>query len=238
MKRYVLLLMLTGALALAAPAAADQFLLGFNGFDYDSARATSTHYLDVGDQYYSLGYITSVDPGLLGGYVDFSVNEYTYYMYNLQVALTSFGGGVLESDFSNTSGGRTRYYEDPISGGTHGVYGTNPPSGTAPSTFTNGTVALGGKTYNFIINYDFNLCQGDFSGNMDLDEGTDPFTYIPVSQRPGWILGGVSGTKPLGCTTNTSIPAGYDHQMTGECRRPSATPSTHRTWGAIKALYR
>jgi len=237
MKRKVLLLILTGALALAAPAAADQFLLGFNGFDYDSALATSTHYLDTGDQYHSVGYITSVDPGLLGSYVDFSVNEYTYYMYGLKVDLQSFGGGVLEADMGFTTTGRTRYYEDPLSGGTHGVYGTNPPNATAPATFTNGTVALGGKTYNFVLNYDFNLCQGDFSGNMDLDEGVD-LIYIPVSQQPGWVLGGLSGTKALSCTTNTSIPAGYDHQVTGECRRPSVTPSTHKTWGAIKALYR
>jgi hypothetical protein len=74
MKRSVLLFIFTAALALAAPASADQFLLGFTGFDYDSALASSTHYLDVGDQYHSLGYVTSVDPGLLGGYVDFSVN--------------------------------------------------------------------------------------------------------------------------------------------------------------------
>jgi hypothetical protein len=238
MTRKLLLLALAGALALAAPAAADQVLLGFNGFDYDSALATSTHYLDVGDQYHSLGYISSVDPGLLGGYVDFGVNEYTYYMYGLKVDFESFGGGSLTAGLAFSTSGRTRYYEDPISGGTHGVYGTNPANGTAPSTFTDGTVALGGKTYNMVITYDFDLCQGDFSANMDLDEGTDPFTYIPESQRPGWILGGLSGTNALGCTTNTSIPAGYDHQVSGECRRPNVTPSTHKTWGAIKALYR
>lgn len=237
MKRSVLLFILTAAVAFAAPASADQFLLGFTGFDYDSALFTSSHYLDVGDQYHSLGYVTSVDPGMLGGYVDFSVNEYTYYMNNLYVQTVAYwDGNFLEADFSNLSG-RTRYYEDPISSGTHGVYGTSPPNGTAPSTFVDGSIALGGRTYNFVVTYTFSLGQGDFSGNMDLDEGSD-LGYIPAGQRNGWILGGLAGTHSLSGPPNPSIPAGYDHQVSGECRRPGPTPTTHRTWGTIKALYR
>lgn len=238
MKRKLLLLFFAATLALAAPASADQFLLGFNGFDYHSALSTSTHYLDVGDTYKQVGYVTSVDPGLLGGYIDFGVNEYTYYMFNLTVASVAYwDGNFVEADFSNLSGARTRYYEDPISGGTHGVYGTSPPNATAPSTFINGSVALGGKTYNFIVTWDIGLGQGDFGGNMDLDEGSD-LTYIPANQRAGWILGGLAGSHSLSGPPNPSIPAGYDHQATGQCRRPNPTPTTHKTWGTIKALYR
>ena len=211
MKRRVLLLILAATVALAAPAAADQFLLGFTGFDYDSALATSSHYLDVGDQYHSLGYVTSVDPGLLGGSVDFGVNEYTYYMNNLYVDFAFFDGDFLEADFSNLSG-RTRYYEDPISGGSHGVYGINPKNATAPSTFVNGAIALGGKTYNFVVTYTIHLGQGDFGGNMDLDEGVD-LIYIPVSQLNGWILGGLSGAHSLSGPPNPNIPTGYDLQV-------------------------
>lgn len=236
MKRRALLLFFAFALAFAAPAAADQFLLGFNGFDYHIASTSSTHYLDVGDQYRSLGFVTSVDPTYLGAYVDFTTNEYTYYINDMTVAITFWDGVFLESDFSNATG-RTRYYEDPISGGTHGTYGTNPPSATAPSTFTDGTIALGGKTYNFILTYDFGLGQGDFSGNMDLDEGTD-LIYIPSGIRNGWLLGGLQGQHTLSGPPNTSIPQGYDHQVTGECRRPNATPAATVTWGKIKALYR
>lgn len=236
MKRTVLLFILTAALALAAPASADVFLLGFTGFDYDSALATSTHYLDVGDQYHSLGVVTSVNTGLLP-YVDMSVNQYTYYMNNLYVASVPYWDlDILFVDFSNLSG-RTRYYEDPI-GNTPGVYGTNPANGTAPSTFVDGVIALGGKTYNFSLSYTFSSGQGDFGGYMDLDEGTQlSGGYIPTSQLNGWILGGLSGNGLSG-PPNPSVPAGYDHQVEGSCRRPSVTPATHKTWGAIKALYR
>jgi len=222
MKRSVLLFILTAALAFAAPASADQFLLGFTGFDYDSvptpppdSAPTAVHYLEVGNQYHSLGFVTSVDPGMLGGYVDFSVNEYTYYMNGLYVQTVEYwDGDYLEVSFDNLSG-RTRFYEDPISGGTHGDYGTNPPNATAPSTFVDGVVALGGRTYNFVVTY-----------------------TISLGQRDGWILGGLSGTHSLSGPPNPNIPAGYDHQVSGECRRPGPTPTTHRTWGAIKALYR
>src|SRR5205085_2108277 len=161
---------------------------GFNGFDYHANSPTSGHYLDVGDQYYSLGFVSNFGT-LLSGYVDTGTREYTYYMFNLPVSTVEYWDGTtLVVDFDNTNG-RTRYYEDAISGGTHGTYGAGPPNATAPSTFTDGTIALGGHTYNFVIDYDFSAGQGDFSGNMDLDEGTD-LIYIPASQRPGWILGG------------------------------------------------
>ena len=32
-------------------------------------------------------------------------------------------------------------------------------------------------------------------------------------------------------------PAGYDHQITGECRQ-DVVSTTHGTWGALKKLYR
>src|SRR5439155_14226220 len=142
----------------------------------------------------------------------------------------------IEAQFNNV-GGRTRYFEDPFSGGTMPVYGINPPNGTSPSTFNDGNLALGGKTYNFVIDYDWGAGQGSFSGNMDLDEGDD-IGYIPTQSLAGWIIGGLSGAYSLFGPPNTSVPAGYDHQVSGECYRQSPTAASQRSWGAIKALYR
>src|SRR5262245_51621756 len=114
MKRRLLLFLLAASLGLAGRARADVVLLNFTGFDYDVPSPASTHYLDVGDQYHSLGFVTSVDPTLLGSYVDFDVNQYTYYMFNMVVDVSFVFGSFLEADFSNTSGARTRYYEDAI----------------------------------------------------------------------------------------------------------------------------
>lgn len=215
-------------LACAVPVAADTTLLSFSGYDYHVASATSTHYLDVGDSYFSLGFVTGFDPTLLGGHFDMSTNEYTFYLNGLTVQTTFYSGGLLEADFSNAAG-RARFYEDALATGTHGVYGTAPPNGTAPASFTDGTVALGGGITNFVVTYDFGTNQGTFSGNLDLDEGSD-LPFIPIAQRGGWAFGGIAG-GPL-------VPTGYDHQVNGQCQVPNVVPVAHVTWGAIKALYR
>jgi hypothetical protein len=82
-----------------------------------------------------------------------------------------------------------------------------------------------------VLVYNFTTNQGSFSGNMTLDGGPD-LIYVPPSQRAGWVLGGLLGPP------NPTIPTGYDHQVDGECRIPDKTPASHRTWGALKALYR
>ncbi len=236
MNRRVLLLLLLAAMAWAVPAVADEFLLGYTGFDYSVPhRASLPDYLQIGDQYFQVGTVTSFG-SMIAAYVDPTVNWYTEYMFGLTVTGRAIGGTFIQASFNNV-GGRTRYFEDPISTGTAPVYGINPPNATAPSTFSDGTIALGGKTYNFVITYDFGLGQGSFQGNMDLDEGSD-LAYIPTASLPGWILGGLSGQYSLFGPPNTSVPAGYDHQVSGECYRQSPTPTIHRTWGAIKALYR
>jgi hypothetical protein len=228
MKRR-LLLAAVATLAVAAPAFADQLLLGFVGFDYHAAVPASTHYLDVGDSYSSIGFVTSFDPGLLGGHFDTSVNEYTYFMFNMNVLTTFYNGSFLESDFDNATGARARFYEDAIVTGTHAQYGTAPPNPSSPSSFTDGAIALGGRISNLVLTYDFTQGLGSFSGSIDLDEGTD-LIYIPPSERTGWVLGGIAGTQ--------IIPAGYDHQVSGQCQVPSQTATRHVTWGAMKKLYR
>ena len=215
--------------AAARPAAADTTLLSFGGYDYHLAAAGSSHYLDVGDSYFSLGFVTGFDPALLGGHVDTSVNEYTYFLNGLTVEVTFFGSGLLEADFSNTGGARARFYEDPLATGTHGVFGVAPENATAPSTFTDGQVALGGQISNFVVTYNFVADQGTFSGSIDFDEGSD-LGFLPIAQRGGWAFGGIAGS-PL-------VPQGYDHQVNGQCQVPSTTPTAHVTWGSIKSLYR
>jgi len=84
---------------------------------------------------------------------------------------------------------------------------------------------------NFALVYDFNTNQGNFVGQMNLDEGSE-LIYIPSGQRNGWHLGGLAG-RP-----NNSIPNGYGNQLEGECRIPGETAAKNTSWGVIKSLYR
>jgi len=241
MKRTALLLFFAALIAIPATASAqgDEFLLGFTGFDYETDNVggpdpTPGVYLQVGDNYELVGFVTSFGP-LLTPWTDFSVEEYTIFMTDLQVTTRSFFAGFLSCTFTNDA--RVRYYSDLIAGlgGTAGVYGTNPRNATAPSTFTDGdgsgTMQLGGDMDNFILIYNFNTNQGSWEADVCLDEGFY-LTYIPPAQHCGWILGSQVGPP------NPTIPTGYDNQIQGECRIPDATPTTHSSWGAVKALYR
>ena len=239
MKRTALLLLGVLLLIPMTASAADEFLLGFTGFDYETGPnggpdPTPSVYLQVGDSYEMVGFITSFGP-LLTPYTDSTVEEYTIFMTGLQVTTRSFFSGFLSCQF--TDHGRVRYYSDPLQqfGGTPAVYGTNPRNATAPSTFTDGDgtglMRLGGDVGGFVLTYDFNNNSGNWSANVTLDEG-DYLPYIPVAQRGGWILGGQAGAP------NPTIPTGYDNQIQGECRIPDVTPTSQQTWGAVKALYR
>ena len=237
MKLKAILLLLCAAVAFAVPARATttyDLLFAFTGFDYQDPNTvlgpTLDHsdYLAVGEGYNVVGFVTAFGP-LLSPYVD-SSNEYTNQIFNLAVASHFYLGGFFEADFAN--GGRARYFADPISGGTHADYGVNPPNATSPSTFNDGSMRLGGNIDAFVLTINFNVspANGSFQGNMTVDEGPD-LIYVPVPQRAGWTIGGTAGQ------VNPTMPAGYDNQVTGECKVQSV-PTTHKTWGALKALYR
>ncbi len=237
MKHRALLLLFSAALALATPArAADVLLLAFTGFDYQDPNPNTdpdpgVGYLAVGEGYKVVGFVTSFGPDL-EPWTDPIIYEYTIHTFDLTVASRAYFGGFLSVSFNN--GGRGRYFRDAFASGTytHGTYGINPPNATSPSTFTDGPASamrLGGSIDNFVLNYNFNTNQGNFSGTMNLDEGPD-LIYVPVHN--GWTLAGLAG-RP-----NATVPTGYDNQLSGECRIPDVTPTTHTTWGAVKALYR
>ena len=239
MKRVALLLLSASLLAFAGPAFAtggeDELLISFTGFDYQDPNF-SGNYLDLGEGYKVVGFVTSSGP-LLASWIDFTSYEYTIYIRDLFVNGRFFAFPNLTVTFLNN--GRGSYYADnfPVDGGTAATYGINPPNATAPSTFIDGTSdpntgeRVTGDVDGFVLVYNFSTSQGSFAGNMTLDGGPD-LIYVPAPQRSGWVLGGLLGPP------NATIPAGYDHQVDGECRIPGKTPAAHHTWGAIKALYR
>ncbi|TFG88556.1 MAG: hypothetical protein E4H17_02180 [Gemmatimonadales bacterium] len=235
MKRAALLFLLTlNVIAVPAFADSDLFLIGFQGYDYESPNLDSSpgngHYLVVGEGYKAVGFVTSFGD-YLAPHVDLAANAYTYHYYDLTVQTNTYYPefDYLEVQFANA--GRGRFYEDSYAAGPGAQYGVNPPNATAPSTFIDGTVILGGRIDNLSLAYDFGSGSGSFTGDMSFDEGA-LLTWIPVLQRNGWTLSGLAGGL------NPSIPDGYSHQINVQCRIPGTVPVTHRTWGALKALYR
>jgi hypothetical protein len=237
MKRLALLLLLAASLVVGVPLAHangdDILLFSFTGFDYENPNTNPSTYLDLGEGYEVVGFLTSAD-AYLGPYYDPTSYEYTFHLFDETVVARSFVPPFLHVEFSNATG-RARYYADNFpAAGTAATYGINPPNATAPSTFIDGSIRIGGNIKNFTLDYNFVAQTGNFQGDMNLDEGAD-LTYIPVGQRNGWILGGLNNVGLFG---NPSVPTGYNHQVEGECYIPGKTPTQIKTWGAVKALYR
>lgn len=232
MKRKAVLLLLAATLALASAAHADNItLLGFTGFDYVQGPGPgggSQGFLQPGDSYHAVGFVTSFHP-MMSGAVTPSTDEYTFYLDNASVTTSSYVNDVLEVTFANDA--TLTVYEDSRSSGTPGAYGMNPPNATAPSSFIDGSAALIADVDNFVLIYDYTTLQGNFEGSATLVGGSKLYA-IPPAQRGGWVLGGLAGSP------NASVPVGYVNQVSGEIQIPGPTGTTQKTWGSLKALYR
>jgi len=239
MKRKASLLLFTAllAFAFAVPAlAADEVLLGFTGYDFQTDGAPNATYLALGDSYHAVGFVTYFHPVWLEPYVDTGANEYTFYQHGLTVDSYDFTANFLYVTFA--PGGSVEYYEDASFNATNPpnppncpTYGNNPPNATSPANFSDGTLAIAGSLTNANLYYDYNFNQGAFGADMNITGGADA-AYVPASSWQGWFMSGLFATPSGSCA-----PAGYDHILSGECRH-LVTTSTRGTWGQIKKLYR
>jgi hypothetical protein len=216
--------------------AGELFLVGFAGYDYQDANPLQgpieTDYLALTEGYRAIGFATSSNATYLG--LDFVNNENTFTLgvdaaTDLIVNYRDYTFPFIQVTCTD---GRVRFYADPIVGGaSHAIYGINPPNATAPSTFRDGNLVLGGVVTNFSLTYDVDFSQGSWVGNVCFDEGS-ALVNIPADQRCGWVMAGQLG-RP-----NLTVPQGYDNQISGECLIPESTPTSVRSWGSIKQLYR
>lgn len=225
MRNYFVLMALAAALALPAKARADQFLADFRGFDYEDPNSTPG-FGNIGDGYNSLGDVTQVNAALLTA--DFTNNEYTYQFKDLSALASEAAPPYLFLFYTN---GRFRIFEESKTLGTNRDYGVNPPNATAPSTFTDGTLILGGVVSNFILTLDLTNNNGSFNGDITFDEGSQQGT-IPPAQLNGWTFAGLTSGG------GTGTPDGYVHQVDGQIRVPGPVPAQLKSWGKVKDLYR
>jgi len=230
MKRVALLILL-GMTVIAAPVFAvdDVQLLGFTGYDYEYPNPVPGTYLAIGEGYNNLGFVTEFTNPLFTGHVNPTLNEYTYFYSGLTVDSYDYSNDFLFVTFA--PGGRGRFYEDSKSAGTSAVYGINPPNATAPATFTDGTVILGGAITDMYLWYDYVGNTGAFNAGFSLDEGSLLY-LIPEAGRNGWTIAGLAG-RP-----NPAVPDGYDHQTNGEVWIPGVVSVRSTSWGTLKSLYR
>jgi hypothetical protein len=226
LKPRVYLLAAALACTAAIPAAhSQQLLFDYVGFDYEFPVVVPGTFGGIGNGYVGLGEVPVLLPPLTSDQTNY---EYTYVLEGLTATTRFVSPPFVVIDY--TGPGTLTVYEDSRSTGTPFDYGVNPPNGTAPPFFKDGTAILVGDITNF--RYVLNTVTG--SGSYDADfkvVGGTQLANVPVGQRSGWTFAGVT-------ENTTSIPEGYAHQVDGQTHIPLPTPARSASWGEIKRRYR
>lgn len=228
MRRFATTLLLAAGFAgcLAIPTAgAQQVLMDYIGFDYENPIVVPNTFGGVGNGYVGVGEVPLINAPLV---VNYTNNQYTYHITGLTSSLRTVNGDFVVVEY--TGPGTLTIYEDSKTSGTPFDYGSNPPNGTAPSSFIDGTPILVGTLTSFQLIYSSFSGSGSYESDCTITGGTQ-LGNIPVDQRSGWQFAGI--------TKNTiSVPTGYAHQVKGEAMIPQPTPTRSSSWGQLKRVYR
>jgi len=180
-----------------------------------------------------LGPLGSIDPNTAG-------TEYTFYITGLTnpaPTTTSVGGTLTVFSTVYHGGTITIWQGSPRDA----AFGTNPPNGTVPSTFTNGSLFLSGTIPTVTINVTrFNSNGNWLSGNLD---SGDPANCLWTGGSAIGLVSSAVNACPFRLTggwdmKTTDVLAGYVSQYDGKIDLNCPTAATQSTWGAIKSQYR
>jgi hypothetical protein len=211
---------------LAPPAQADQYSLFFDyvGFDYENPNPDPLTFGELGSGYVGVGFVPNLFAPLTADQANY---EYTYVVSGLTPVSITPLGTYLVVDYSP---GTLSVYEDAKVGGTAAAYGVNPPNGTAPSSFSDGTMIISGTITNFQFVFNTANGSGSYESNFTVDGGSQ-LGNVPVDVRDGWQFSGATGNA-------LNIPEGYEHQIDGQTFLGKPTPVRIGSWGSLKARYR
>lgn len=227
MRSLVTTLILAASVLVAVPpaASAPSLLFDYVGFDYEDPKPGSD-FGDVGNGYVSLGTVPFLFAPLTS---NTTLNEYTYVIDGMQSTSITLVGPYRIVTYSV---GTLTIYEDAKLGGTAADFGTSPPNGVAPSTFTDGGNAiLVASVTNFKFVVDNSNGTGSFEADVTVTGGSQ-LANFPLDQRTGWTFAGSTGNA-------LNIPEGYEHQIDGQTFLNGPPTNVRRTtWGRLKAGYR
>lgn len=201
---------------------AQNLLFDYVGFDYEFPNGNPGVFGDIGEGYQGVGEVPVLYPPLISNQ---AANQYTYFFDNLTVTGRSSIPPFVIIDYSP---GTLTIYEDSRSSGTAATYGINPPNGTAPPTFVDGTAILVGTLTNFRYLYNTATNTGSFEADFQATGGSQ---FGNLTEVNGWTFSGTSGNS-------STIPTGYAHQVDGQTWLNAPTPTRPGSWGGLKARYR
>lgn len=220
MRRTPLKLLVVAILGIAPVAHADTNIIDFQGYAWEDGGFLPSNAFD---ELNIVGITDSAD-AIFG--VDLGTDELTVYATDLiSTGQVPLGGGSYAVSYN---GGTLQIWQDPAM---NHVFGINPPNGTAPSTFVDGTLLLGGTFDSFVLFFNTGTGSGTYQGTVTWNAGTALGTVLGI-QNDGFTFGGV--LNPSG----GSVIEGYDLQVDGVIEISVIIAVEKTTWGEIKNLYR
>lgn len=196
-------------------------LIDYQGYAWETGGFPPSN---PGDALEMVGVVDDLDP-LFG--VNIPTVELTLHNTGLlSTGAVAFGGGFFGINYV---GGNIELYEDATPDYDFGI---NPPNITAPATFANGTLFLGGFFTSFFLFFDINFGVGSYEGFITWTAGTALAT-VQGLQADAFTFGGVLDTNASG----GAVPQGYDLQIDGTIEAEIVVAVEDKSWGQIKALY-
>src|SRR5262245_42727733 len=202
-------------------AAAQNALIDYQGFAWETGGFPPSN---SGDVLSFVGVVDAID-SRFG--VNFATEEVTLYASGLtSTGQVDMGGGILSIAYN---GGSLELRRDPSQ---DHDYGTNPPNATAPPTFVNGALFLGGTLSSFFMFYDPATGSGAYEADANFTAGSGLATLNQI-QANGYTFGGTLDANGSG----GNLPAGYDLQVDGVIEVEVVVGVQDKSWSQIKGLY-
>jgi len=225
MRKTPFALLVVAVLGFATLAHADTNIIDYQGYTWETGGFLPSN---PGDVLTIVGVADNID-AIFG--INLGTEEVTVVASGListgQVAL---GGGFYAISYV---GGTLQVYNDAAM---NHDYGTFPPNGTAPSTFVDGSLLLGGFFNDFVLYYGPSsppAAVGSYEGNVTWNAGS-ALGAITGIQNDGFTFGGVLNDAAAA----GSVPDGYDLQADGVIEVKVIIGVEDKTWSGVKGLYR
>lgn len=210
------------AFLVAGVAHADVAIIDYQGYSWETGGFPPSN---AGDVLRMVAVVDDID-SRFG--VNFTLEEVTLYVNGLlSTGQIDLGGGLLSISYT---GGTIDLYRDPAK---NHDYGVNPANATAPSTFVDGALFLGGAFQNFFMFYDSSTGTGAYEGNVLFSSGSGLATLNQISAN-AYTFGGTLNTNASG----GNVPQGYDLQCDGVIEVEVIIGVEEKSWSGIKDLYR
>ena len=221
MRKTPLVLLVVAVLGMATIAHAGTNIIDYQGYAWETGGFVPSN---PGDVLNIAGITDNVD-AIFG--VNLGNEELTIWVTNLlSTGQAPLGGGVIAVNYV---GGDIQVWQDPAM---NHDYGINPANATAPSTFVDGTLLLGGMFNSFVLYFDTVNGVGSYEGNVVWNAGTALGTINGI-QNNGFTFGGVLNNAAASGT----VPQGYDLQADGVIEVNVVVGVEDKTWSGVKSLY-